>query len=176
VNPLLTYVIQSGIWAVCGFVIGFLAGVLVRDIRRDVHRIAEVVEGEAAVEDNLPCVPRWRRQWLRPLIGIVVITLGIFTAVQGVWQGAELRRVSGCQQAYSNGFADAIDARTQASGDAQNALDKLMSTVGAVMQSADPARRGDLQQAIRDYLDARTRAKATQQAHPYPPAPRDLCK
>jgi len=175
VTPTIIYALQSSIWALFGLMAGFALGLTVRDIRlsrRDLHRIATAVDGEDPVTDE----PRLSlHKWQRVLGGIVFV-LSLLTAVQGIYQWAEVRRIADCQSAYSNGFADAIDARTAATGEAQNALDKLMTSVGKVMQSTDPGRRDDVQTAIREYLDARAKAKATQQANPYPPAPRDLCK
>ena len=79
----------------------------------------------------------------RLVVGAVVVLLGLITVVQGVYQDARTREVAEqakrtqeCTTAYSNGFADAIEARAAASTSAQQALDDLMGTVGQIATGA----------------------------------------
>lgn len=110
------------------------------------------------------------------VLGLVVLLLAGLSAVQSYSQGRATAEIALCQQSYSNGFADALDARTMANSEAQQALDDLMSTVGEVLTSADPAAGERMTAAVREYLAKRVEAKRTQAANPYPPAPRDACK
>jgi hypothetical protein len=173
-NPTSHYIVNGIIWSAAGFIVGWLAG----RISRDITRIARFTNA-AAEEDTVPLsstmAARLSRSY-RLAVPILVVVLGIATAVQGAYQAAGLQRVSDCQTAYSSGFADALDARSSASADAQTALDALMTKVGGALEHSNVGSRAEVQQAVDDYLAARAKAKRTQEQNPYPPAPRDLCK
>lgn len=172
------YLLQTLGWCAVGFVAGFLAG----RAARDMHRIADAVTEGGAVPAS-----RRRRMWdrLKPsgqfLVALVVVVLGVLTVVQGLIQSAATRRVSQCHAAYANAFADALDARSRASQEAQDALDGLMITIGRlsatpVADEADRARRSEeSRKAISDYVTKRAQAKDQQARNPYPPPPRDAC-
>lgn len=165
------YVAQSAAWAAGGFLGGFLAGRTVRDV----HRLAQAAETRDTVETQAPA-RRWRPrgEWV---LGLIVLLLAIATVVQGIVQSAATRHVVQCQQDYSNAFADALDARTASSQQAQDALDQLISTFAGTTQGGPPSpgQRERFQQAINDYVAKRAVVKQQQAAHPFPPAPRDLC-
>jgi hypothetical protein len=168
----LLYVAQSAAWAVGGFLGGYLAG----RAARDVHQLASAVETGDTTVDPPPPPSRRRRPRAEWVLGVVVLLLAIVTVVQGLVQSAATRRVVQCQAEYGNAFADALDARTQASAGAQNALDQLVTTIGNTLNGPpSPARAAAVHQAIAEYLATRAKLKQQQQAHPYPPAPRDLC-
>lgn len=169
-TPACQYIVNGLIWSAAGFIAGWLAG----RASRDITRIAGAVAKEGTVPPSTPN-DRWARAY-RLAVPVLVVALGIATAVQGAYQSAALQRVAACQTAYSSGFADAIDARSSAAADAQDALDALMTKVGDALQHSDPESRAEVQRAVDDYLAARAKSKQTQQDHPYPPAPRDLCK
>ncbi|MFE2751554.1 hypothetical protein ACFXGA_06075 [Actinosynnema sp. NPDC059335] len=155
------YLLHSVVWLAGGFVLG----VLYTRSSQDVHRIANAVEG--AVQT----VPRrrWRPSY-QVVLGVVVLVLTMYTTVT-TW------RLSECQLAYANRFADALDARTVATGEAQQALDELMATVGQLMTGgASPQARESFRAALHEYLTKRDSAKRKQAEHPFPPAPRDLCR
>jgi hypothetical protein len=162
VIPSWQYLLQSAALGVAGFVLG----VLYARRTQDVHRIANAVEDSSVVK-----VPR--RRW-RPnyqlVLGLAVVLLTTYTT----WQTG---RLSDCQLAYSNGFSDALDARTQATGEAQQALDELMATVGELMTAGgSPQAREQFRAALDEYLTKRETAKREQAANPFPLAPRDLCR
>jgi hypothetical protein len=162
VIPSWQYLLQSVLWAVGGFVLG----VLYARRTQDVHRIANAVEGSDVVK-----VPRkrWRPNY-QLVLGLAVVLLTTYTT----WQTG---RLSDCQLEYSNKFADALDARTQATGEAQQALDELMAMVGQLMTAgSSPQAREEFRAALAKYLTNRDTAKRQQQDNPYPPAPRDLCR
>lgn len=108
------------------------------------------------------------------VLGTVIVVLGVFTAVQSYVQGEATARLADCQTAYSNGFADALDARSEATAEAQDALDELLTTVAGITPT--PQGQDTFRDALKDYLDKRAKAKETQAENPYPPAPRDVCK
>ncbi|MGW5720764.1 hypothetical protein ACWEVP_31645 [Amycolatopsis sp. NPDC003865] len=173
-NAALAYALQSIGWGGAGF----LAGLLVGRAARDVHRIATAVTGKNPEDGDKPMParrPRWtERAPSTSLIAIVVVCLGVVTVVQGIVQSDATARVTRCQVNYSNDFSDALDARTRASTDAQNALDELLTTVGETL-NGNTTSRTRIQQAINDYLAKRAAVKHEQAQHPYPPPPRESC-
>lgn len=110
------------------------------------------------------------------VIAAVLVALGLATAVQSYVHSEATARLTACQTAYANGFADALDARSKASAEAQEALDTWMATLNSVIQAPSADAREKIRKAFQDYLEARRDAKETQRDHPYPPAPRDVCK
>ncbi|AXB41311.1 MULTISPECIES: hypothetical protein [Amycolatopsis] len=171
-SELWNYVFESAGWAVLGFLGGFLVG----RAARDVHRVATAITSEEPVPDDQTSPrPRWRVPTGQFVLGVVVVLLGIITVAQGIVTNSTTRRITECQAAYSNGFADALDARASATADAQTALDELMKAISGYLASP-PVPPDKVRAAIGDYLDSRERADAERQQHPYPPPPRDLCK
>lgn len=156
-NPF-TYLVQAFAWSVAGGLIGFMFGT----------NLCRTTEG-ADVKQT-----RW---WPKfdYVITALFLTLAVLTAVQGYVLGNRTDELSRCQLAYSTGFADAIDARSQATAQAQEALDQWMTTVNASIQTPSPEAAVLIRQAFTDYLNARAEAKKTQQDNPYPPAPREAC-
>jgi hypothetical protein len=163
-----TYILQSLPWTIAGALVGFFMGR---------STVAVQVIAEAVQEgDDMPepaRVPLRRRVTPMHVIGAVVVVLGIFTAVQGYVQSEATERLTLCTQAYSNGFADAIEERSKASAEAQDALDEFFFTLARVAPSAEG--REQMRQAFDAYVAKRSAAKKTQAEHPYPAPPRDVC-
>jgi len=178
VNPLLEYTVSSIIWAGAGLVVGFAAGRLTRTVDRMAENVETITD---AVTEGSPAVTtsrRRRRPSYEHVIGAVVVLLGIFTAANGIHQTSETRRFADCTRAYSDGFADALDARSAASAQAQEALDDLMATVGqltSVGEAGTPQAQEQFRTALSDYLTKRTEAKKKQRENPFPEAPRKVC-
>ncbi|MFK0249293.1 hypothetical protein ACIQUM_31730 [Amycolatopsis azurea] len=170
-SELWTYLTESAGWAVLGFVVGYLVG----RAARDVHRVAIAITTEDTVPDPQLPAPRRRLLTGQFVLGVVVVLLGVLTVAQGIATNNATRRITECQQAYSNGFADALDARASATTDAQNALDELMKTMSGYLADS-PIPPDKVRAAIGDYLAKRAKAETERQQHPYPPPPRDLCK
>lgn len=171
-SPLVAYLLQSIGWAGAGF----LGGVLVGRTARDVHKIAQAVEPDdgATMPSDQPA-PQRRTRWpSQTVIAIIVVLLGVLTVVQGIVQSQATERLTRCQASYSNAFADALDARSSASSEAQDALDQLATTVGNALQGSQDARTR-ARAAISDYLAKRQALKRQQAAHPYPAPPRAAC-
>lgn len=178
------YLLHALGWSVSGAVVGVLLdrGVLA------LQQIARATTQEEHVEAAERPARRhqMRRRFGGSVVPAVLVALAIVTAVQSVVtartndaQDEETRRVQKCQLVYANGFADALEARSTATTEAQNALDELMSTVGQ-LTTGNPGEaaetRAKFRQALDAYLSKRAEAKKQQQQNPYPPPPRDLCK
>jgi hypothetical protein len=167
----LTYLVERIPWAVVGLLIGHL---LSRGIC-DLQAIAVAVNPEDSM-----VVPT-RKPWYRRItgngvIGLVVFILAVGTVVQGYVASESTRRIAECTKGYSNGFADALDARSDANAQAQQALDDLMTKVGELSAGVStPESRAVFRSALNDYLDKRAEAKKQQAENPFPPAPRDVC-
>lgn len=171
-----TYLTQSVPWILAGLLVGFFVGRSTAAV--DAIAVAVQDEGEPMPEDTPAQEARRRRPrvTVNGVLGAVIVCLGIFTAVQSYVQSAATARLTECQTAYANGFADALDARSQSARQAQDALDAWMTKVNAIIQAPTPEARDQILQAFQDYLTARQDAKDTQHANPFPPAPRDVCK
>lgn len=166
----LQYLAQSIPWAAVGLLAGYMAGRTVRDL--DV--IAAAVTPEEPMTE-----PRRFRLRFNHILAAVVFLLAVGSVVQGYVYNATTQRIADCTRGYSNGFADAIDARSQASQDAQSALDDLMESVGTVVFGTDagtPQARQRFGDALSEFLAKREEAKKQQELNPYPPPPRDVCK
>lgn len=164
------YIVQSTPWIAAGLLVGFFVG------RSTVAAgvIIEAVQGEGdGMRESSTPKRKWRLT-TNGVIAFVLVLLGTGTAVQSYVQSEATAKLTECQTAYANGFADALDARSKASGEAQDALDELLSTVAAITPT--PEGRDQFSAALADYLTKRAEAKKTQKEHPYPPAPRDVCK
>jgi hypothetical protein len=161
-------------WSLLGLIVGFLLG----RATRDVHRIAATVD--TTEEDTMHHEPAGqppRKRWWSGefILGVIVVLLGVLTVAQGTVQSQETTRLQQCQARYSDGFADALDARSESSDDSQKALDALVTTIGAHLGGAAPPDQQAMQQAINDYVQKRRTATQLRAQHPYPPPPRDVC-
>lgn len=168
----LLYVVQSVPWIAAGLLVGFFVGR--STVAAEAITDAVQQEGDDVRESSGP--KKKFRFTSNGVIAALLVVLGIATAVQAVVQNQADARQDACQTAYANGFADALDARSQSSREAQDALDAWMTKVNAIIQAPTPEARGQILQAFKDYLAARQEAKDTQADHPFPPAPRDVCK
>ena len=174
----LIYIVQSTPWVVAGLLVGFFVGR--STVAASVIIEAAQDEGDDMRESSAPKKKRVRVT-SNGVIAALLIVLGIATAVQasvqsGVneQQNQANARQDACQTAYANGFADALEARSKATAEAQDAVDELWATVAAIMQS--PEGREEFRVALDKYLTKRADAKKAQTENPFPPAPRDMCK
>lgn len=168
----LLYIVQSTPWIAMGLLIGFFLG------RSTVaaEAIIQAVQPEGDEMPN-PSTPKKRRRARFTSNGVIaglLILLGTATAVQAYVQSQDTARLNECQTAYANGFADALDARSKASVEAQDAQDELWTTVASL--SPAPESREVFRQALADYLKKRAQAKKAQAENPFPEPPRDVCK
>ena len=172
--------------------LGFIAGVLFTRLILDTRRIAEATEqgfypfldcgGAFMADDELPTEDLVRKAARRRavfnprlVIGLVVVMLGILTAVQGIVTSNRVAALQQCQAHYSNGFADALDARTKASNDSQHAMDDLVRTIGQHV-TGKPEDQAAINAAVSRYVAQRQTAAKQRRAHPLPPPPRESCR
>jgi hypothetical protein len=177
-NPSWVYLVQSAVWCAGGFLLGYVAG----RTARDVGRIADATTPEVTPMIPTP-VRRWHGIPLRgqTIVGAVVVLLCIAVIVQGYTQSSATERLARCHTEYANAFADALDARSRATQQAQDALDELTATFGA-LSATPPASEAELgqrqeriRQALSEYLAKRADAKTASREHPFPPPPRAAC-
>lgn len=172
------YVVAALAWSA----VGFLAGALVVRVAMEVHEIRESVvvshqdEGSRTKHLRVGVRRVVGKIDATRLLGIMLLLLAFATTLQTFYQahrsaelGREQVRLSQCQITYQNGFADALDARTTATNEAQQALDELIETI--TQASGRDASRA----ALAKYVEVRERQKRTSEKNPFPPAPRDVC-
>lgn len=165
-------------WTIAWTLAGGIGGYLLGRLTRDVHRLANpTLEGERVPEPAVE-TPRRPRRW-RPgpqlLVGLLVVLLGVGTAVQGVVVSNRVEHLQQCQARYSNRFADAIDARTDTSNNSQQALDDLVNTIGKNLGGNGKANQAAISRALRQYMAQRAKTKQQRAKHPYPEPPREAC-
>jgi hypothetical protein len=171
------YLAASVPWSAVGLLVGYLVGRGVRDL----DRIAEAVTPEGGMPER-KTGPKWlRRITSNVIIGVIVFILGITTVVQGYVQNEATRRVADCTRGYSNGFADAIDARSAASAAEREALVQWMRILDELLTKASPggdpaAARQRFAQATSEYLQKQDALRIKQQENPFPDPPRDVCE
>lgn len=166
------YIIQSTPWIVAGLLVGFFVG----RATAAADAVTEAVQGEGD-EMRDPSKPSKRRKMRitsNSVIALVLIVLGTATAVQSYMQSQATARLTECQTAYANGFADALEARSKATAEAQDAQDELWTAVASLTPTEEG--RAAFWAALNEYLDKRAAAKKTQAEHPFPDPPRDVCK
>lgn len=160
-----------------GVLLGYALGTFI-NAARAITSVC-ILEGESMKEN--PSIRDRAANWASKVrgihvLGVVILALTGFSALQSVQASEETQRIALCQEAYSNGFADALDKRTEYNSSRQESLDKLMRTFGDVvaMPSDDGALR--IRAALAEYNSESAKAKQAQIDNPYPQAPRDLCK
>lgn len=168
-------------WTVGWTVAGGLGGYVLGRLAADVHRLADPtephLEGDRVHDEPLyrPRPQRQRRPSGRLLIGILIVVLGVGTAVQGIITTQRVEHLQQCQARYSNKFADALDARTTVSNGSQRALDNLVTTIGAHLGRNKQADQDAIADALQQYLAQRHMAKQERARHPLPDPPREAC-
>lgn len=165
------------LWNVAYLVAGFVLGRLTRTVDQIAATtiITDVRPEGAAVARKRPRI----RLRFEHYVAIFLVALGLFTAVQSLHQAQQNRRNVDCIRAYTDFFAEALDARSASNASAQEANDELWATIGKLMtggQAGAPQAREKFQAALADFLRKREEAKEQQQRNPYPPPPRDLCR
>lgn len=106
----------------------------------------------------------------RVLIGLLLLILGVGTAVQSIVTSQHVGQLQQCQARYANRFAKALDTRTEVSNGSQRALDGLVTAI-----SEHPDDRKATSAALENYLQQRRMAKQQREQNPYPDPPREAC-
>lgn len=115
-------------------------------------------------------------------LGLVVVGLTLAGGAQGYVQDRrtaaaadqataaadQATAVGRCLSAYATGFADALEARSQATQEYEDALDALFD---AFANEPAQARR-----SFDDYRAQRAAVREKRKQHPFPAAPRGLCE
>lgn len=194
VTASLRYLVESVPWALGGLLVGFFLGrgaVVINAVADAVQPERLSMSTDHTDDDQGDAGtarPRRRRRLSTNtvIVGVIVV-LGLLGAAQAYVQGEESDRnaaetehlveanqqLSKCLEDFANGVADALDERFTASSAAQQALDDLLDAVSSATPT--PEGRALAAQALADYRQKRTDAKAAQKANPYPAAPRDVC-
>lgn len=107
------------------------------------------------------------------VFGVVLVLLGIGTAIQGVTQSRATDRLTHCIAAYSNSLADVIENRSRASSEAQRASDVMWQTIASLPQTEEGRAEG--RRVFQDYVKKREAAWRAQAENPYPAPPRAVC-
>ena len=171
---ILTYLAERIPWVAVGLLAGYLFGRGVRDL----ETIAAAVSPEESTMDR----PNRFQAVMRKVtglhvLGVVVFVLAVGTVVQGYVHNEYTRQNAECTRAYANGFADAIEARSESTAAAQQALDDLMTEVGQLSAgAASPESRERFRGALSDYLTKRAEDKKKRAENPFPAPPRDVCE
>lgn len=169
----LTYLAERAPWVAVGLLAGYLFGRGVRDL----ETIAAAVSPEESIMDKPKRFRALRKITGMHALGIVVFVLAVGTVVQGYVHNEYTRQNAECTRAYANGFADAIEARSESTAAAQQALDDLMSQVGQLSTgAASPESRERFRAALAEYLAKRAEDKKQRQENPFPAPPRDVCE
>lgn len=153
----LLYSLERLPWTGAGLIIGYFLGLHLR------RTTGAAMSGSGR---------KWRPNGTY-VFGVILVLLGIGTAVQGIVQGRATDRLTNCVAVYSNDLADAIEIRSKASNDAQRTLDTLWSNLYSLPQTDEGRARG--RKIFEDYVRKREAANKTQAENPYPPPPRAVC-
>lgn len=146
---------------VLAFVVGVLVGASIDDLFESVHH------HKGKLMTDKPKV----LTWLLTICIAANIGIGALMIVSRVQQtdiAREQTRFTECVADYNQQFSSAYKARLASSGQATDALDRVMMAVS----SKDEA---EFKAALADYVKLRLAAKAQQRANPYPALPDDYC-
>lgn len=166
------YLAERVPWAIVGLLTGYLLG---RGIRI-LERIDAAGSPEESNVDQRSRGARLRKITGNHVLGTVVFVLAFGTVVQGYIQNERTESQAACLRNYSNGFADALDVRSKATAEAQQALDDLMTEIGQLTATPSADNQIRFRVALQAYLTKRTETKQEQKDNPYPAPPRDVCK
>ena len=161
--------------AVSSFVIGVLVGVVLDDVRdqlRDFRNERKPMPSKPTREPKVA-----RRKDSRTSVWLLIIVLALNVAVSALLIKTRIdtsnvavkqTAFTNCVADYNQKFSAAYRARLAPSAAATEALDKVMASVAESDREA-------FRKALQNYVDLRTKAKASQANNPYPPLPDDYC-
>lgn len=156
-------------WFIAGFVGGCVAMYLVLiKLALDPHHR----ERPMPSTDTPKPKRRNRFTWMHG-IGLVVLALTIFSAIQAQRQSDANKRQAKCLATYANAIADAIDARSKAALEVQKATVEMWRTIFGQPQT--DAGRAESKRVFESWLRAQEASIQTQQTNPYPAPPREVC-
>lgn len=195
------------LFAVLGWsVLGFVAGVLVTQAYRKFSRIADAVAPRKDEIMSMPEQPvadveaerrhRRRANRFRIVVGTILVLIGVFSAVSSfvleqrtadiitanAKQDDQDREIQRCLTEFGAQFANALEARSGASSEAQALNDEWVAAINDLLVNAVPGQRDPAQARVQleklrkstaDYLAKRAEAKKKQRENPFPPSPRE---
>lgn len=150
--------------------LGFLFG---RITRATVDIAESVTEEGAAVPDEEK--RKLRRANPITLISVVVVLIGLVTAIVGFQVTRNQDRIVGCVVGYSNASADAFERRAKATGETNDQVEEVFRAIDQAFTEAPVDGRKRVRDAITKYLKARDNGRAVAERNPLPDAPRDAC-
>jgi hypothetical protein len=164
----LTYVVQSLPWTLAGFIGGCLVTIKVIQTR-----LVGTLQEKPVTPPKPP--PNRRITTIHVLLamGLVVVALTIASAVQSWLVQQANDRLTQCLVSFADKTADAIDARSKASTEAQKAQIQMWRTIFGQPQNDEG--RAEARRVFEGYLNKATASIEAQKTNPYPPPPRDVC-
>jgi len=160
--------------------IGFLAGYQLCKIRRNTEEIKEAVvseqentsdrDGSGTKDVKSTFTGHGQGSgWQGRALGVFVLLLAIFTAIQGVYVSNETRdntehdkRVVACQAQFNKDFSRAVTVRGQYADEDRAAMYRMITTV---ISGTTPAIR---QKAITDWIELSQKNDELRKANPLP--------
>lgn len=109
------------------------------------------------------------------IISVVVVLIGLITAIVGYQVTRNQDRIVGCVVGYSNASADAFEQRADAQREVNDQLANFMRAVRDAFSSAPADGRKKVFDAVEDFVKADDEAKRIRGENPLPEAPRDAC-
>lgn len=147
--------------------LGFLFGRITR---------ATVDIAESVTEEGTD-VPSEQKRKINPItvISVVVVLIGLITAIVGFQVTRNQDRIVGCVVGYSNASADAFERRAAVTGETNDQVEEVFRAIDQAFGDAPGVGRQRVRDAIDQYLDARDNAREVLKRNPLPDAPRDAC-
>lgn len=146
------------------FIVGVLVGVALDDARDQLREFRNE-------RKPMPRKDSRTSIWLLIIVlalNFVVSGFLIKTRIDTTNVAARQAAFTKCVADYNQNFSAAYRARLAPAAAATEALDKVMLSVADKDRDAFAA-------ALKNYVDLRTKAKASQAQNPYPPLPDDYC-
>lgn len=164
--------------------IGWLLGRTARNTAKLVSEV-EAVADEPGVSEETKGKLRRITSKIRPMhmamvllvvVGAVTTLVGFIGLSQSNAAQERADRAIECVTDFSNRSADALEARAQASAEAQEQVDSIFATVARII--AKPTEQSGMlfRNAISGYNQARRDQRVALERNPYPEAPRDACR
>lgn len=143
---------------------------LIKDTQASIDSRAKtkaIRDNSIAIDNNSNVV----REKTITLVSAIVMFLVAILALAGSWDtNRKLTNYVSCQVEWNTFLHTALNARTNAGAEATLAMDELINTVS---QSTSP---DESRAALAKYKEARAKQIKTQQEHPLPPAPEQVCE
>lgn len=151
--------IQDLLPSICWSLIGFLIGWLVGREMLFISQIREAVVSEderQRTDHNIADTPEKRSR----LLGFVVVTLAVFSVLQGSYYAYETKKSAQCQAQYNDDFAKVLQQRAVWADEDRR---ELTRTVESILTGPNASRK-----ALQDYLDTVAKNDKLRAENPLP--------